>query len=52
VDDEAPVRVSAISGSLRQASSKPILPFIGYLGVFHLAWTFVWVYGMYPLEKR
>jgi hypothetical protein len=26
--------------------------FIGYLAVFYLAWTFVWVYGVYPWASR
>ena len=25
-----------------------LIPFIGYLSFFFLAWTFVWVYGVYP----
>jgi membrane protease YdiL (CAAX protease family) len=30
----------------------PVLPFIGYLAFFYLAWTFVWVYGVYPWATR
>lgn len=28
------------------------MPFIGYLAYFYLAWTFVWVYGVYPWANR
>lgn len=28
------------------------MPFIGYLACFYLAWTFVWVYGVYPWANR
>jgi membrane protease YdiL (CAAX protease family) len=31
---------------------KPLLPFIGYLAFFYLAWTFVWVHGVYPWANR
>jgi membrane protease YdiL (CAAX protease family) len=27
---------------------RPLIPFVGYLAFFYLAWTFVWVYGVYP----
>jgi CAAX protease family protein len=29
-----------------------LVPFVGYLAVFYLAWTFVWVYGVYPWATR
>jgi membrane protease YdiL (CAAX protease family) len=31
---------------------KPLAPFIGYLVLFYLAWTFVWVRGVYPWATR
>jgi membrane protease YdiL (CAAX protease family) len=31
---------------------RPLAPFIGYLAFFYLAWTFVWVYGVYPWANR
>jgi len=31
---------------------RPLAPFIGYLAVFYLTWTFVWVYGVYPWANR
>jgi CAAX protease family protein len=31
---------------------KPLAPFIGYLVFFYFAWTFVWVYGVYPWATR
>ena len=31
---------------------EPLVPFIGYLVFFYLAWTFVWVYGLYPWANR
>ena len=31
---------------------KPLVPFIGYLVFFYLAWTCVWVYGIYPWANR
>ena len=27
---------------------KPLAPFLGYLVTFFLAWTFLWVHGLYP----
>ena len=30
------------------AMKRPLIPFVGYLAFFYLAWTFVWVYGVYP----
>lgn len=30
----------------------PLAPFISYLVFFYLAWTFVWVYGMYPWANQ
>lgn len=46
----------ANSGSPRRASSNSALvgavQFIGYLAFFYLAWTFVWVYGVYPWANR
>ena len=31
---------------------KSFIPFIGYLACFYLAWTFVWVHGVYPWATR
>jgi membrane protease YdiL (CAAX protease family) len=31
---------------------RRLMPFIGYLACFYLAWTFVWVYGVYPWANR
>ena len=31
---------------------RPLIPFIGYLAFFYLAWTFVWVYGVYPWATK
>jgi len=31
---------------------KPLIPFIGYLAFFYLAWTFVWVHGVYPWATK
>jgi uncharacterized protein len=31
---------------------KPLIPFIDYLALFYLAWTFVWVYGVYPWATK
>jgi membrane protease YdiL (CAAX protease family) len=31
---------------------KPLLPFIVYLVFFYLAWTVVWVHGIYPWATR
>jgi membrane protease YdiL (CAAX protease family) len=31
---------------------RRLMPFIGYLAYFYLAWTFVWVYGVYPWANR
>lgn len=31
---------------------KPVVPFISYLVLFYLAWTFVWVYGVYPWATK
>lgn len=31
---------------------KPVVPFIDYLVLFYLAWTFVWVYGVYPWATK
>jgi membrane protease YdiL (CAAX protease family) len=31
---------------------KPLGPFLGYLAFFYLAWTFGWVYGLYPWAQR
>jgi membrane protease YdiL (CAAX protease family) len=30
----------------------PLTPVIGYLAFFYFAWTFVWVYGVYPWATR
>jgi membrane protease YdiL (CAAX protease family) len=30
------------------AMKRPLSPFVCYLAFFYLAWTFVWVYGVYP----
>ena len=52
---------SALSGPAREVSArrsnvlvmkKPLVPFIGYLAFFYLAWTFIWVYGIYPWANR
>lgn len=31
---------------------KALAPFIGYLVFFYLAWTLVWVYGVYPWATK
>lgn len=31
---------------------NPLIPFVGYLAFFYLAWTFVWVYGVYPWANK
>jgi len=31
---------------------RPLIPLIGYLACFYLAWTFVWVYGVYPWANK
>ena len=30
---------------------KPLAPFLAYLALFYLAWTIVWVNGVYPLAN-
>jgi membrane protease YdiL (CAAX protease family) len=30
----------------------PLTPVIGYLAFFYFAWTFVWVYGVYPWATK
>ena len=31
---------------------RPFGPFVAYLLFFYLAWTFVWVHGVYPWATR
>ena len=39
-----------VAGSCR--TKNPVIPFVGYLACFYLAWTFVWVYGVYRWATR
>jgi CAAX protease family protein len=31
---------------------NPLIPFVGYLAIFYLTWTFVWVCGVYPWANK
>jgi CAAX protease family protein len=33
-------------------TKKPLAPFIGYLIFFYFAWTFIWVYTVYPWANK
>ena len=47
------VRRDLTKGSEREMAVKnPVLPFIGYLSCFYLAWTLVWVHRVYPWATR
>jgi CAAX protease family protein len=36
----------------KDLSVHRLIPVFGYLALFYLAWTFVWVYGFYPWANR
>jgi len=37
---------------MSMTAKNPLIPFIGYLSFFYLAWAFVWVYGVYPWATK
>ena len=41
-------RVRTVVACDYSAMKRPLSPFVCYLAFFYLAWTFVWVYGVYP----
>ena len=47
------VRRDVTKGSERPTAVKnPVLPLIGYLSCFYLAWALVWVHRVYPWATR
>jgi membrane protease YdiL (CAAX protease family) len=47
-----PSRARSARETALPAMKQSLSPFVGYLAFFYLAWTFVWVYGVYPWANK